>query len=96
VLTSGFRDHGCCGDRRLGGGRGVVVVAAACCLEEAPSSTSRSRSRSARARRWAWTSACMRRSVRLAWRRTSWPLTIACSLTIPRSAHSAFLACTIQ
>uniref|UniRef100_A0A804N531 Uncharacterized protein n=1 Tax=Zea mays TaxID=4577 RepID=A0A804N531_MAIZE len=35
----------------------------------------------------------MRRSVRLAWRRTSCPLTIACSITIPRSAHSAFLAC---
>nr|BAJ93399.1 predicted protein [Hordeum vulgare subsp. vulgare] len=45
------------------------------------------------ARLCAATSAWMRRSVMSACRLTSCPRTMACSFTIPRSAHSAFLAC---
>jgi hypothetical protein len=81
VLTNGFLDRRCCGERRLGDGRGLLPERVV--LEEA------------RARLWAWTSACMRRSIRLACPHTSWPLNTTSSFTIPRSAHSAFLACAI-
>jgi hypothetical protein len=78
------RKRGWCGElRRVGVVRGVRTGF----------SSSSIRIRAARALFCAATSACMQRRVWLAWRRTRWPRTSACSLTSPRSAHSAFLAC---